>query len=294
MRAHKFHYGDIQAEGDRDQDMSLQPESFDISDPLNRFLNNWIWLLASAVLGVIVGLIFSMFFPARYEAGSSFAVNIVYGVVDQLELVVEDRVLDRVWQLATSDETFHEAKAILDGTVGTLDEWNSVETLRKHTRLDARLSRWELIGIHTDPAIAVEIANTWRTVTLNRLDEAYKHAWNAYSIQDIAFDVECVHLLAAQSTDRLWTCVNTGPGVSPESIQLFRDELDASRGILPILHYEPIQLATLPENPVLWPRGLMMFFAGTIGIIVGGFLILLKPNYLDRNAIAENIDPKSK
>lgn len=273
--------------------MSQQPESFDISDPLKRFLNHWIWLLLFAVLGVIVGLIFSWFFPARYEASSSFAVNIVYGVVDQLELVVEDRVLDRVWQLAISDETFNEAKVILDDTVGTLDEWDSVETLRKHTRLDARLSLWELIGIHTDPDIAAKIANAWSSVTLDRLDEALEHAWNAYSIQGIAFDVECVQLLAAESSDRLWTCVNTGPGVSPESVQLFRDEIEASRGILPILHFEPIQLATPPDIPVLWPRGLMMFFAGTIGFIIGVFYILLKPNYFDRNATAEKIDPES-
>ena len=273
--------------------MSLQPESIDISDPLKRFLTNWIWLLTFAVLGVIVGLIFSLFFPARYEASSSFAVNIVYGVVDQLDLVVEDRVLDRVWQLAISDDTFQETKKLLDESVGEFEEWDSIRILRKHTRLDARLSRWELIGIHTDPAMAVAIANTWRGVTLDRLDEAYKHAWNAYSIQGIAFDVECIQLLAGQSSDRIWTCVTAGPGVSPESIQLFRDELEASRGILPILNYEPIQLATLPEKPVLWPRGLMMFFAGTIGFIVGVFLILLKPNYFDRNA-AERINPKSK
>jgi len=262
--------------------MSLQSDSFNISDPLKRILDNWIWLLTFAVLGVIGGLIFSLLFPPRYEAGASFAVNIVYGITEDLELVVEDRILDRIWQLAISDDTFQETKKLLDKSIGEFEEWDSIESLRRHTRLDARLSRWELLGIHTDPSIAVAIANTWRGVTLDRLDEAYKHAWNAYSIPGVGFDAKCVQLLEGESSSQLWTCVTTGPGVSPENIQLLRDELEASQGIVPFIQYEPIQLATTPESPVLWPRGLMMFFSGAIGLIVGVLLMLFKPLCLPR------------
>ncbi len=257
--------------------MSSQSETFDISGPLKRILDKWIWLLTFAVLGVIVGLFFSLLFPPRYEAGASFAVNVVYGITEDLELVVEDRVLDRVWQLAISDDTFQETKKLLDESVGEFEEWDSIRKLRKHTRLDARLSRWELLGIHTDPSIAVAIANTWRGVTLDRLDEAYEHAWNAYSIPGVGFDTECVQLLDGESLSQLWTCVTTGPGVSLENIQLLRDELEASQGIVPYIQYEPIQLATTPESPVLWPRGMMMFFSGAMGLIVGVLLILFKP-----------------
>jgi hypothetical protein len=127
---------------------------------------------------------------------------------------------------------------------------------------------------------------------LDRLDEAYNHAWNAYSIPDVGFDTECVQLLAGESLSQLWTCVTTGPGVSQENIQLLRDEIEASRGIVPYIQYEPIQLATTPETPVLWPRGLMMFFSGAIGLIVGVLLILFKPSYLPRENLQKS-DPSS-
>jgi hypothetical protein len=150
-----------------------------------------------------------------------------------------------------------------------------------------------LIGIHPDPSIAVEIANAWRSVTLDRLDAAYEHAWNAYSIQGVAFDVECVKLLTEESSHNLWTCVNSGPGVTKEDEESFRSEIEASLGILPIIEYEPVQLATPPDSPVLWPRGLMTFFGGTLGFVIGISLLLINPTFFKRKDRPVNSDPSS-
>ena len=256
-------------------DMSLPAETFQLSDPFQRIIKGWIWPVVFGVIGVIAGLGFSLLIPARYEAASSFAVSVIYGVTENLELVVEDRVLDRVWQLAISDETMRQTKELLQASSGAKQAWGTIDSLRQHTRLDARLSRWELIGIHPDPSIAVEIANAWRTVTLGRLDLAYEHAWNAYSIQGVAFDVECVKLLTEESSLNLWTCVNSV----------------ASQGLLPILEYEPVQLATSPDSPVLWPRGLLTFFGGSLGFIIGLSLLLFKPTFLKRNDVPVSSDP---
>jgi capsular polysaccharide biosynthesis protein len=256
----------------------MQADKFDLSDPLERISNGWIWIVLVGAIGVFLGIAFSLIFPPRYEAAAAFAINVVYGVTGDLELVVEDRALDRVWQLAMSDETLQDTVTLLEVSAGQNPSWESIDTLKEHIRLDARLSRWELIGIHRDPATAADIANTWRKVTLDRLDEAIDHAWNAYSIDGVVFDVQCVKLLSEDSTGQhLWTCINTSPGVSPEDRERFQSELEASRGILPIFNYEAVEKATVPETPVLWPRGVMAFFGGSIGLIIGTVLLLLKP-----------------
>ena len=273
--------------------MSLPAETFQLSDPLQRMIKGWTWPVVFGVIGVAAGLGFSLLIPARYEAASTFSVSVIYGVTEKLELVVEDRVLDRVWQLAISDETMRQTKELLEANSGAKQAWGTIDSLRQHTRLDARLSRWELIGIHPDPSIAVEIANAWRSVTLDRLDAAYEHAWNAYSIQGVAFDVECVKLLTEESSHNLWTCVNSGPGVTKEDEESFRSEIEASLGILPIIEYEPVQLATPPDSPVLWPRGLMTFFGGTLGFVIGISLLLINPTFFKRKDRPVNSDPSS-
>jgi uncharacterized protein involved in exopolysaccharide biosynthesis len=258
----------------------MQADTFDLSDPLEKIVNGWVWIVLLGAIGVLIGLGFNFFFPPRYEAASTFAINVVYGITEDLELVIEDRALDRVWQLAMSDETLQDTVTLLEVSAGQNPSWESIDALKKHIRLDTRLSRWELIGIHRDPVTATEIANTWRKVTLEYLDEALDHAWNAYSIDGVVFDVECVKLLSEGRTRiHLWTCINTGPGVSPEDREHFQSEFEASRGILPIFNYEPLEMAMVPEKPVLWPRGLMAFFGGSIGLIIGTVLLLLKPSF---------------
>jgi capsular polysaccharide biosynthesis protein len=253
--------------------------SFSPAGLLGRVVKGWIWLLISGVIGTAAGMAFSFFIPPRYEAAASFAVNITYGVTEEMELVVEDRVLDRVWQLAISDDTLEETQTLLELTSGQNPAWEDIEALRDHTRLDARLSRWELVGIDSDPSVAMEIANAWREITLDKLDQALEHAWNANSIQGVAFDVACVALLSEEEARLIWTCVNTGPDVAPEDLEFFRQELEASRGILPMINYEAVQSASVPTSPVLWPRGLLAVIGGVIGLIAGAIVLLrVTPN----------------
>jgi capsular polysaccharide biosynthesis protein len=264
----------------------MQADTFDLSDPLEKIVNGWVWIVLLGAIGVLIGLGFNFFFPPRYEAASTFAINVVYGITEDLELVIEDRALDRVWQLTMSDETLQNTVTLLEVSAGQNPSWESIDALKKHIRLDTRLSRWELIGIHRDPATATQIANTWRKVTLDYLVEALDHAWNAYSIDGVVFDLECVKLLREDSTQlHLWSCINSGPGVSPEDRERFQSEVEASRGILPIFNFEILEIATVPEKPVLWPRGLIAFFGGLIGLLIGTILILLRPSFFQRGTL---------
>ena len=252
-------------------------ESFELTDAITKLIHRWLWLIASSLLGAVAAFIFSLLIPPRYETEAAIAINLDYGNIEALELVVEDRVLDRVWQLMLSDETLLQTKARVESELQLGEKWDSLESFRAHTRLDARLSRWELIGIHTRPEIAQEIANAWMFVTLQRLDEAYEHAWNAAQIEGINFDVQCVSLLGEQQEAVLLNCILLKDDVSEADLLRFRAEFESSHGILPILTYEAVHAATLPERPVLWGRGLSVFIGGTAGFVIGMFLVFSLP-----------------
>jgi hypothetical protein len=249
--------------------MASEHYSFQAKDLLDRFVQRWMWVVALGVLGAMVGFLLSIMLPAKYEAAASILMNFDYSRTVEQELVVEDRVLDRVWHLLISDETFREVLERLVESEGEFEAWGSIEALRENTRFDARLSRWEFIGIHTDPKIAVVIADTWKEVALERIDEAMEHAWKVQSLQGFTFDVACVEQVIVEEWDDVLTCVTIGEGISAEIIDELREEILASHGLLPVISYEPFQNASLPEAPVLWPRGLLIFSGAMIGFILG-------------------------
>lgn len=237
-------------------------------------LHRWLWLIAASLIGAVAAFVFSLLIPPRFETEAAIAVNLDYGSLEPLELVVEDRVLDRVWQLMVSDETLLQTQALVESKLSEAEIWDSLPSFRAHTRLDARLSRWELIGIHNQPEIAREIANSWMIIVLQRLDAASEHAWNAAQIEGIHFDVQCISQLSGQSESLLWNCILLKDDVTEDEFLRFRAEFERSHGILPILTYEAVHEAVLPERPVLWGRGLSVLLGGITGFVIGVILVL--------------------
>jgi uncharacterized protein involved in exopolysaccharide biosynthesis len=228
------------------------------------------------MLGAVGAFIFSLLVPPRYEAAAAVAVSVDYTRTEPLELVVEDRALDRVWQLAVSDESIQQAAQQLGAKLGPGEAWASGESLRAHTRLDARLSRWEFIGIHRDPSLSAEIANAWMDTVVERLDEAYDHAWEAALLQGAVFDVTCLGSQDGNPEASLWECVAVGPEITPDQVQRLREEIEASHGILPIFSYEIVEWATPPTKAVLWPRGLLLLAGTMSGFLIGVLLTIAK------------------
>ena len=217
----------------------------------------------------MLGLLFSIAFPARYQASASLAVNIDYGTAAPLELIVEDRALDRVNQLIGSDTTLTSVVEELEMSRGSAPEWASIQALRSQIRLDQRLARWELIGFSEDSDTAAEIANAWADVSVARLDQAREHARTAAQMQETPYLVDCIGLLpAVTSNETLWQCVASGPEIDQETAEELRSEFEASHGILPNLAFELVQSADPPSDPVLWGRGSLVLAGGILGILI--------------------------
>jgi hypothetical protein len=229
----------------------------------------WPVLIAAFLVGSLLGLLFSLVTPPIYQSTAAIAINIDYGRTQPLELIVEDRALDRVWQFLVSDEMLVLTRERLQSSEGPDEAWESLGALRSHARLEQRLSRWELHGIHRDPPQAAAIANAWAAISLERLQEAQAHAWKAVQLQGAPFLVQCFALHSeGVAPDALWECVASGPELTSEAVDVLRAEVEASHGILPNLAYELTESAGVPEKPVLWSRGLPVLAGGIAGLAV--------------------------
>jgi hypothetical protein len=262
--------------------MCADKTSFQITTLLERFLKKWPLIIFMGVMGAIIGFGISLLLPARFEAAAAIAVSVDFGRTEDVDLVTEERVLDRVRQLMISDETFMQIRDELISEKGYSEEWDSLDKLRTNFRLDARLSRWEMIGIHSDPEMAALLANTWQKVNLERLDEAMDHAWEAQSLQGVKFNIGCVLLLTGEESDSLYQCVTVGPHVSQDVVEKLRYEINESHGIIPVIQYESIHEATPPAHPALWPRGLLVFLGGMMGFTIASMVLLILPQGYSR------------
>ena len=255
--------------------LSNDAAEYPLSEPWERISHRWPLLIIGVGLGAALGLIFSIVFPARYQSTAAIAFNIDYGVTEHLPLVVEDRVLDRAYQFITSDGTLELVAEKLRSERGEGEEWQDFLSLRRNTRLDQRLSRWELNGFSDNPETAAVIANRWAEISLDRLKEARDHAWIAAQLQGMPFLVDCIaQLPVTVNSEVLWQCVASAE-IESEEVDELRQVLDASHGILPNLTFELIEIAEPPTRPILWSRGALIVAGSLLGLLGAAFVSML-------------------
>lgn len=253
----------------------------DSSAIFHRLLKRWSGIFITAMLGALVGLLMSWVQRPLYQAEAVLAVAINYGVTEPLELIVEDRAINRVLTFVKGDDVIH---AVLDRLPNELREsrnWQDPPDLNAVIHLDQRLAEWGFIAIDPDPQVATQVAQTWAEVALEVLDEATIHAWRAAALMDEPFDVTCslVDSPDPENPNRMWQCQVSTWEVDPEVLDgTFQTELIRSHGVLPNFSYELIRAADLPQNPVLWRRGLLIAAGGLAGLIAGVVVALVFPS----------------
>ena len=240
----------------------------------------WPALVGAILVGALGGLAFSAVRAPVYQATAAIAFNIDYGSTAHLPLIVEDRALDRVWQLLVADTTVAAVASSLRA-----EGWNEpvladVDELRQQMRVDQRLARWELNTFDEDPGFAAAVSNAWAAAAIQSLGEAQDHAWRALELQASPFLVQCFSSYPeGNREDALWDCMTAAPGLDPGALPQLREEFSASRGILPTLSYELVQSATAPGAPVLWDRGVLVL-AGSFAALAASILIVAYPSVL--------------
>lgn len=234
-------------------------------------------LLLGAVLGAVVGLAYSWLRPPLYEATAAMNVQIQYGNTANLALVVEDRVLSTVAQLIVSDSTLDTVLDRLPDELRDSRGWDSAASLRTSLRLDRLLSRWELIVMDSDPAVAAAVAGEWSEAAIGALEDAQAHAWRAAALLDGRFDVSCSHVEQPDSAGVTnWVCSASGLGLPSEALTgELQSEIALSRGVLPSLTYTKLEDPTPPPEPVLWARGTLVGVGAAIGLLLALGVVLM-------------------
>ena len=270
-------------------------QEIDLRTPALRVLLRWRWMLLSVLVGAALGLGISLLRPAEYLAQAAIAVSLDPTLTGPLELVVEDRALDRVHQLILSDETLAETLAVLQAEDPTNEAWAGVAALRPRLRLEERLARWELAATDRDPATAARIANAWAGVAVGRLDEARGHAWRVLELRGATHLVECYKRVPQDASEAtFWECVASAPGFDPSESAALQAEVQASRGILPSLSFEWVETAMPPSTPVVWDRGLMVLAGAALGLLAGVLLSAFMPERPAAKSTGSAVDRKAE
>lgn len=243
-----------------------------------RLLRRWWLLVLLGGLGALGGLAFGVARPALYEAKATLGISIAYGVTKPLELVVEDRAINRVAGLLGSDAVLSMVLAELPESIRIEREWRVPADLRAALRLDQRLALWELVATDRDPAVAQSLATAWGKASVKSLDEAHIHAWRAAGLAGTPpMDVDCAldEGSAGGGIPPRWRCHVTTLSASPEALQgMLQTELNASRGMLPNITYELLQMPLQPAKPVVWGRGNLVLAGAGLGFLVGLVVVL--------------------
>jgi hypothetical protein len=245
-------------------------------------IRRWPLIVGIGLMGAVFGLLVSLLLRPRYEAKATMAVNIHYGVTEPLELVVEDRALNRVAAILQSDFVIQEAYDSLAADIRSQIGLNEATDLRRSLRLDRRLAEWDLVAIDQDPALAATFAQAWAEAALLVLDEAAEHAWRALALMaDNPLDVGCVPTSELVGDTEIidWVCCVRPEDLDSENLSdELRKEIRLSRGLLPNISYELTREAQPPKDPVIWARGSFILSGTLIGLILGFWWVVFRRN----------------
>ena len=263
----------MKAENNRYQ-IQLEPS-------ISLLIYRWPILLSLGFFGVLVGLVVSYSQKPRYEAEAMMGINIQYGVIEPLELVVEDRAQNRVAEVILADSTLLQVWDNIEQTVRQEQGWQDPTDLRQFLRLDRGLSAWGFVVTNSDPVLAAQISNLWMETSLADLTEAQDHAWQAVALMgEDTFRLDCEqYLLSSEPVETYATRCDLEP-ISLDAEALagqLRTEIDLSRGILPVFSFEALNAAEAPGNPVIYPRGVLLLSGALIGLLIGVWIVLALP-----------------
>ncbi len=245
------------------------------------FMRRWPALLALGLLGLLAGFALSFIQKPRYEAEAMMGINIQYGVIEPLELVVEDRAQNRVADIILADSTLLVLLENIEQSVRQEQGWQYPADIRQVLRLDRGLSAWGFVVMHNDPALAAQVSDLWMEISLAELVEAQNHAWQAVALMgEESFQLECdQYLLSSEPVETYATRCDLEP-VSLDAEALagqLRTEINLSRGILPVFSFEALKAAEVPDSPAVYNRGVLLLSGALSGLLIGIWIVLALP-----------------
>ncbi|HEY5158440.1 MAG TPA: hypothetical protein VII93_10815 [Anaerolineales bacterium] len=261
---------------------------------LERTLRFWWILVVLAILGGVVGWVFSKFRPPVYEATAMFEVSLNEQQLVKDGLVTEDKLpLDFPSQnvyltpaadmfYATDLRTLFIADAQSHGI--SLEEKDfSPESFN----LDRRGFVWLISVRSTDPATAARLANMWLADANSSLLEAKAHTTQSLSLGLQRDSVQkCFLELDFTKASQCAGITFFNPADLDTYLknmqQQIASEQQAGRGIYPALDFVITDPAQAPSSPILYSASLIILAGSLLGLLAGVLVVSLIPASIRR------------
>ena len=231
-------------------------------------LSHWPRVFALAVLGGLLGLGASWVSPARYLAAAAISVGIDYTRAQFEDEDAQRHILGRVQDLLLSDEVLRRAVNALDPAGEAAP---SLAGFREKIRLTRIEAEWTLAVTDPSPGRAADLANAWAEASLGLLEEAQREAWRLAELQALFFQFACRPPVPGEAGNPAgWVCDELQgdppePALEAEILQ----RMAATYGIPPVISFNLLERAVVPEDPVTTPRAVLALAGTILGLIPG-------------------------
>jgi len=230
------------------------------------FFRQW-WIIAAAmILGALIGLGASYFFPPVYQATFTVTTNVQLSDIPELPEILVDNSLLHVGELVYDQDVLNrviEAEKNQGISLSQLD-------LRQISSVERQITNTYIKIEWNDPQTAVQIANTWGNIYFTALKEGARQAAIAYELtktqtilQDCLAGVE-----PASATQPL--CGFSKSELEAQIAQT-ADQIataqNLSLGLYSRLSVDAYEEAVIPASPIRSERGWLIGAGTTIGFI---------------------------
>lgn len=239
-------------------------------DAFERAIRQWRLLVILTIIGGLCGLIFHYLRPPLYDATVVFTIGIDFKHVGrELTQYEEDLAVGAAGGLILSTDLMEKVVAQAQSEQIQID----YAELNRAYSLERRQTLWELRIRNTDPQTAARLANIWGQFSIDALQQARQHAWQAYRISGELQELkQCVHKddpaqAAAVPCDQMSPLeLEQAFAVKEADLNV---QLQAARGILPALIFDLSQEARQSDKPVAYGVNLLVLSGVIIGFMIG-------------------------
>lgn len=255
----------------------------------------WWAIVVISIIGGLLGWLFCWFQPPIYEASAMYSMDL-----DEQELAPADQLpLSYVAQnnyLAPVQSLFHAQdvrdKLLIDAKKNDI-KLNAADFNGKDFRIERVGYLWRLVVSNTDPQAAAALANLWADTVYTTMTEISSHAVNVRRLElEVTVLQRCfstndfnqANLCAGTSFPTLGEVDTHLAGLDSQLLS----ERKASRDITSALSFAITEMASVPNEPVLYKRSMIIFAGTAIGLLIG---FLLSPRLAFLLA-KRNVKPK--
>ncbi len=244
-------------------------------DTLEQALRSWWLIVLFMVLGGGAGLIFSLMRPPVYDAKAVFTTSIDTTRTGQMTDVEVDQAIGIVGDIISSSNVM--AEVVQKGKSAGLSI--NAANFSDMASTDRKNYLWELHVSNNNPTTALSIANIWADTAASSLNDAYQHALLAQGYQRYLDSLESCLGQTAAAVPAMSTCSRSNLADIQQELAktgtLYKEEKQASQGLLPSVLVSLSEKPQLPSRPILFGRNQSVFSGALVGFLLALWAIYL-------------------